>query len=204
MEQKAAAVVEFMRMTCGSKASDSEKDTICKKFFGQGVQNFKKDTPVAVDDDQLRDYAIEIVYNAIQAFKADNIKTHVGHVWRPYVIKSPSPASSDKPAKSGSPAVSKKASTTSNNSKKASETSSADSAKTPSEDEKKLQRVFETLSITAKPTKTGMTGLKVDELNRVCEALGGANFIEKIEVVHGKRDKPVKADLIDGIMKFLN
>ena len=202
MEQKATAVVDFMKMTCGLKAADSEKETICKKFFGQGVQKFKKDNPVAVNDDELRDYAIEIVYNAIQAFHAHNIQNNI-HIWRPYVVKSSSPAtSSDKSAKSAA-AVSKKASNTSRNST-SSKTSSADSGKTPSEDEQKLQRVFETLSIAAKPTKTGMTGLKVDELNRVCEALGGADFIKKIEVVHGKRDKPVKADLVEGIMKLVN
>ena len=221
MEQKAASVVDFMRMTCGMKAKESEKEIICKKFFGQGVQDFKKVSPVAIRDDDLRDYAIEIVFNAIEAFKTENIKSQVGHVWRPYVKKTTSSVtSSEESAKSETSAVSKKSfdkspkPDTSMNSKKSSKNmsntsstkkpskDSADSAVTPSEDERKLQNVFDTLSITVKPTKAGMAGLKVEELNRVGEALGGAKFLEKIEVVHGKRDKPVKADLVDSILKL--
>ncbi len=217
MQEQAASVVDFMRMTCGLKTKDPEKEAICKKFFGQGVQKFKKNNPVAVDDDELRDYAIEIVFNAIEAFKMENIKTEVGHVWRPYVFKASSSTTSEKSAtssgKSARPAVSKKSTATSGDSsgKKVNKDSSAQSAVSPTQSdntqngsEQKLLDVFKTLDITAKPTKAGMTGLKVEELNRVCEALGGANFLETIAVVHGKRHKPVNADLVDGIFKFVD
>ncbi len=199
-QQKAVVIVDFLKMTCGTKATDAEKETICKEFFAKGVQRFVADNPALVNDGgEIREHAMEIMYHAIKAFNNDAMASKI-HVWRPYAKR----AGSSTPEKSvkSEPSDSVSSGAISVGKKAVHET--AQSTVTPSQNGQRLEEVFESLSIRAKPTKAGLTGLKVDELNNICKALGGDEFVNNIKVVHGKRDKPVKADLVDGITKFLD
>ena len=182
--------ISFLKMTSGKSAGVNEKTEVMRKFALRGALAYVKANPdCGLDSQQAAEVFEGVLITGIQEMEKEPI-VYKSNEWRLYkTLSGKADSGSDsegqsKLSKAKEPKVSKK-------------------AEKPKEKGKFAEPQQSCVSTASTDSgKTGFSKANKEDLLKMCKERGIAE--SEVTIVHGKRGKPINADLVAAIMSFDN
>ena len=177
-------------MTSGKSAGVNEKTEVMRKFALRGALAYVRANPTCgLDSQQAAKIFESVLMTGIKEMEKEPI-VYKSHEWRLY--KTLSGKADSGTDSEGQSKIKAKAASVSEVSKK------TEKPKAKAKTAEPQQSCVSTASTNS--GKTGLSKAKRDDLLKMCKERGIAE--SDIEVIHGKRNKPINADLLAAIKSF--